>query len=68
MKIVIEVSGGVVTCIEASEDCEIYLVDHDNIKEKGEDTTYAREAYSPDFIGTEEEIMQRLSDTLEEYE
>jgi hypothetical protein len=34
MKIMIEVSGGVVTNIVSTEECSIYLIDHDNIKER----------------------------------
>lgn len=35
MKIMIEVSGGTVTGISATADCEIYLIDHDNMEEMG---------------------------------
>ena len=35
MKIMIEVSGRVVTGVTATGDCEIYLVDHDDIDERG---------------------------------
>ena len=35
MKILIEVKGGMVTSVTATEDCEIYLIDHDNMEEMG---------------------------------
>ena len=38
MKIMIEVCGGVVCNIVATDKCKIYLIDHDNIKERGEDS------------------------------
>lgn len=73
MKILIEVSGGVVCNIVATQECSIYLVDHDNIKEKGDDPTDAREAMQPDRITYEEgldetpEFNACLDEVLSEY-
>jgi len=50
MKIMIEVSGGVVTNIVSTGEVSIYLIDHDNIKERGDDLTNARQAFQPDYI------------------
>jgi hypothetical protein len=74
MKIMIEVSGGVVTNITATQECSIHLVDHDNIKEKGESTDEARKALQPDFITYEEgqeetpEFDIKLDEALVDYE
>ena len=66
MKMVIEVSGGCVTNIEASDEVSIYLVDHDSLKGRldAKSIEDARRAFQPDFIGTEEEVMERLEETL----
>jgi hypothetical protein len=53
MKIMIEVSGGVVVSISSTENCDIYIVDHDNLKERGDDGESMRESYHPDFISNE---------------
>jgi len=50
MKIMIEVSGGVVCGVTATEECKIYLIDHDNLKEKGGDTKHARQFLTPDCV------------------
>ena len=80
MKIMIEVSGGVVCSITATKECSIYLVDHDNIKEKGDSTKGAREAMQPDCITNEgghvaepgasetPEFDKMLDEALSEYE
>lgn len=36
MKMIIEVSGGCITSITATQECSIYLVDHDNLRERAE--------------------------------
>ena len=68
MKLVIEVSKGVVTNIEASGEISIYLIAHDVLEQSDGDTTDARQAFQPDFIGTEAEVMHRLEETLNEYD
>ena len=69
MKIMIEVSGGVVCNITATEEISIYLIDHDNIKEKGDNTDNAREAMQPDcIVEDDEEFMEKLNEALEDYE
>ena len=65
MKLVIEVSGGVVTNIEASDEASIYLLDHDNLEEGS--ASKEPKPFQPDFIGTEQEVMERLEQTLQEY-
>lgn len=54
MKIMIEISGGVVTCVSSTEDCDVYIVDHDNLKERGDDGESMRHPYHPDFISNED--------------
>ncbi len=49
MKIIIEVLGGVVNNIIATDDVSIFLIDHDNIKEKGSPVD-AKQAFQPDRI------------------
>jgi len=84
MKIMIEVSGGTVCNITATKDCDIYLIDHDNIKERGlgnpEDLQELKTALHPDCItnegghiaqpgGSETPIFDGYMDeALEEYE
>jgi hypothetical protein len=58
MKIMIEVSGGVVSGITATQECSIFLVDYDNIKEKGDDAENARQAMQPDCITCEEGLSE----------
>jgi hypothetical protein len=53
MKIMIEVRGGMVACVSSTQDCSIYIVDHDNLKERGDDGESMREPYHPDFISNE---------------
>jgi len=50
MKLIIEVVGGCISNIIATEEVSIHIVDHDNIKEKGDSTNGARESYQPDLI------------------
>jgi hypothetical protein len=54
MKIMIEVSGGVVTNIVATGEVSVYLVDHDNIIEKGDSIDDCIEAMQPYRITWEE--------------
>lgn len=68
MQIMIEVSGGVVCSVTATDEVSIYLIDHDNIKEKGEDIAHALEAMQPDCIcNSEAEFMEKLDESLSEY-
>lgn len=53
-KLMIEVNRGVVTNIVATQEISIFLLDHDNLKERGENTCQAREAMQPHFITYEE--------------
>jgi GMP synthase-like glutamine amidotransferase len=54
MKMIIEVSGGTVQSITATADCEIYLIDHDNMQEMGWNTTTDKlEAMQPDCVTNE---------------
>lgn len=54
MKMIIEISGGCITNIVSTQECSIYLVDHDNIKRSGlldeGELEAAREAIQPDRI------------------
>lgn len=80
MKMMIEVQGGVVVSITATQECSLYIVDHDNIKTMYDldgtmaNTTYAREAMQPDCITWEEsedntpEFDGFLDEALSEYE
>lgn len=82
MKIMIEVIGGNVCNIVATEEVSIFLIDHDNLinvavtklrSEKGnatinKDLAEARKAQQPDLICDEEEFDENLGDTLLKYE
>jgi hypothetical protein len=60
MKMMIEISGGMVTVIKATEDCEIYLIDHDNLTRSAgydpqgkvaiSDLVDMKEAMHPDYV------------------
>lgn len=74
MKIMIEVSGGVVTSITSTKDCQIYLIDRDNIKEKGDSIDDCTEAMYPDCVTRElgdnnetPEFDKLLAEALSEY-
>ena len=73
MKMMIEVSGGVVVSIVATQECSIYLVDHDNLKERSEGgaddlVADARQAMQPDVITWEEgqESTEQFDQLLDE--
>ncbi len=66
MKVLIIVEGGVVQGIFATGEIEMYLIDHDNIRE-GDKVEEARQPFSPDIIQTEKNFMLQLDDTLAEY-
>ena len=83
MKMIIEVSGGMVCNITATQECSIYLVDHDNLKRSinGEDVkpnkfgsalADTKEAMQPDNITWEENdetwlFDKYLNEALEDY-
>jgi hypothetical protein len=75
MKIMIEVSGGMVTNITATQEVSIYLIDHDSLKEREDEESLenAKQAMQPDCITWEEgndeapEFIARLNEALEEY-
>jgi hypothetical protein len=76
MKIMIEVAGGMVTNITATQEVSIYLIDHDSLKEREDDEILegTKQAMQPDYITWEEgideapEFMVHLNEALEEYE
>jgi hypothetical protein len=74
MKLMIEVSGGVVCSIVATQECSIYLIDHDNIKERGGSAGDAKQAFQPYCITWEEgqdetpKFNEQLKEALEDYE
>lgn len=73
MKITIEVSGGAVTNIVATQECSIYLIDHDNMAEKGS-VDDAKQAMQPYRITWEEGLDDTpdfdacLDETLYDYQ
>jgi hypothetical protein len=79
MKIMIEVSGGVVCNIVATQECSIYLVDHDDIKmriegEANDPLLDAKESMQPYFVSYEEGeentpiFDEHLNDALSDYQ
>ena len=76
MKIMIEVSGGTVCNVTATQECSVYIVDHDNLKCRDDQlpgVEIAKEAMQPDHITWEEcdditPFFDRyLNEALEEY-
>jgi hypothetical protein len=67
MKIIIEVSGGVVSNIVATEEVSIFLVDHDNLSAEGS-TEEARQEREPDCIYDDEDFEIELDRILGYYE
>ena len=65
MKLMIEVSGGCVCNIVATEEVSIYLIDHDNMEEK-DGKEDARKAFQPYLICTPEEFQEALDEALNE--
>lgn len=67
MKIMIEVSGGVVTNITATDEVSIYLIDHDNLSD-GDNVFDRRDAQQPDCIYWDEvDFNEALEQVLSEY-
>ena len=66
MKLIIEVSGGNITNIIATEEISIHLIDHDNLK-AGKSIATAQQAFPPNFITTEEEFLENLNQCLDVY-
>jgi rubrerythrin len=76
MKILIEVLGGCITNIVSTDDVSIFIVDHDNIKEKGNIET-AKQCYHADTVTGEWDsddndntplFDKHLDDIIEEYQ
>jgi hypothetical protein len=68
MKIMIEVSGGAVTNITATDEVNIYLIDHDELG-SGADVSGYNEACQPDCIYWDEvDFDEALEQVLGEYE
>ena len=71
MKIMIEVSGGVVQNITATDEVSIYLIDHDDLRDSGINTgPYGSKcAQQPDCIYWDEtDFDEALEQVLSEYE
>jgi formate dehydrogenase maturation protein FdhE len=62
MKIMIEVSGGSVTNVTATQECSIYLIDHDSLKEREDDESlegakqaeYIKASYHCPYCGSDD--------------
>jgi hypothetical protein len=68
MKMIIEVSGGLVQNIIATEECSIYLIDHDNLKDRGGDLEEVQQAQQPDCIYWDEvDFDEALQQIFAEY-
>lgn len=78
MKMIIEVSGGAVVCITATQECSIYMIDHDNLKQRREGgakdpVADAKQAMQPDTITWEEgfektpQLDSYIDEALSEY-
>jgi len=71
MKMIIEVSGGTVCNITATDEVSIYIVDHDILKERDPSEVQfndAREAMQPDCIYQDERDFNKALETaLGEY-
>lgn len=77
MKLMIEIKGGALVCVTATEECSIYLVDHDDLEERGWDPKEDKlEVMQPDCITGElhsdcndetPEFDRLLNEALEEY-
>lgn len=62
MKILIEVRGGVIQNIVTTQKIDIFIVDHDKLKEENEITRL------PDTICSPSNLLKELSYILEPYE
>tara|TARA_R110000824_G_scaffold201667_1_gene385734 strand:- start:7279 stop:7500 length:222 start_codon:yes stop_codon:yes gene_type:complete len=70
VKLMIEVSGGVVTNIVATEEVSINIVDHDNLGDNQhlvDGINEVKQAQQPDRICDEDEYQEQLNETLKEY-
>ena len=59
-KIIIEVSGGLVKKITANDDLSIFIVDHDNLKERGSDPSEIYMPQAPDRITKSNEEFKKI--------
>jgi hypothetical protein len=68
MKIMIEISGGCLMCVTTTEPCEIYVIDHDNLKDGDDEDTLvnALNGYGPDRITWEKD--ERMGDISPEFD
>lgn len=67
MKMIIEVCGGVVTNIIATDEVSIYIIDHDNMKVEEGAVEEAKKAQQPDYICDENNLLIHLDEMLEDY-
>lgn len=64
-RVLIVVRGGVVQEVDASEDMDIYIVDHDNLRDGGHAIDEARSPQAPDLIT---DVAQAVATELDEYD
>lgn len=69
MKIMIEVQGGLITNITATEPVSIYIIDHDALKEDADEESIrdAGQASQPDFVCDEECLETIVKSIVDEY-
>ena len=67
IKLLIEIDGGMIQNVISTKEIDIYIVDHDNIKEKGEDTIIAETPIEPDKICYSESFPKKLKEALKNY-
>jgi hypothetical protein len=64
IKVMIEVRGGSVVCVTSTEDCEIYIVDHD-ILAAGDDGDKMLTPYEPNLLlDSTREFEAHLEDAI----
>lgn len=67
VKLLIEIDGGMIQNVISTKDIDIYIIDHDNIKEKGEDTTIAETPVEPDKICNSKAFHEQFKEILKTY-
>ena len=68
MKILLEIQGGNIVNITATEEVSIHTVDHDCLKCRECNPKEYQQAQQPDLICDDETFQEKLDEALEDYQ
>lgn len=64
MKIILEIEGGCLRSVTATENCEMHIIDHDELKVGGDIYAMVADIYRPDQVTYELMVKTPLFDSL----